>query len=70
MAYRRGGESFSLTAPFCMPLFFVCRFLVQALLGAVFSAGDASIFVSLLCGLFGGRALYKTGGVIFEFFVL
>ena len=50
--------------------FLVLALLVQALLGAVFSAGDASIFVSLLCGLFGGRALYKTGGVIFEFFVL
>jgi hypothetical protein len=40
--------------------FLVLVLLVQALLGAVFSAGDASIFVSLLCGLFGVWALYKT----------
>jgi len=43
------------------PVPFLCaRFLVLALLGAVFSAGDASIFVSPLCGLFGVWALYKT----------
>ena len=40
---------------------------MQALLGAVFSAGDASIFVSLLCGLFGGLGFIQSRGVVFDF---
>jgi hypothetical protein len=39
----------------------VLALLVQALLGAVFSAGDVSSFVSLLCSLFGVWALHKPG---------
>ena len=49
-----------LCARFLVLALLVQALLVQALLGAVFSAGDASIFVSPLCGLFGVWALYKT----------
>ena len=50
-----------LSPPLLCARFMVLALLVQALLGAVFSAGDVSSFVSLLCSLFGVWALHKPG---------